>query len=225
LTGQDVVKSKILEQRSFLEQAGTDDLVMVFIAGHGVLDSDFDYYFATNNMDFNNPQISGVQYSELESLLDGLKAIRKILFMDTCHSGELDKDEVEEDMALIESTDDVTFRAVGTAVKSKEGMGAYNTSELMKSLFTDLRRGTGATVVSSAGGAEYAMESDEWHNGLFTYCLLNGLKGDLADLNDDNAVSLSEIQQYVIESVSILSKGKQVPTSRMENMVMDYRLW
>lgn len=225
VTGTDVVKANVLKQRSFLEQAGTDDLVMIFIAGHGVLDSEFDYYFATNDMDFGNPSLKGIQYSELESLLDGLKAIRKLLFMDTCHSGELDKDEIVEDLAMTETTEDVVFRNVGVGVKNKETMGAYNTSELMKSLFTDLRRGTGATVISSAGGVEFAMESDEWKNGLFTYCLLNGLKGDLADYNDDNAISISELQKYVISTVSKLSKGKQIPTSRLINLTMDYRLW
>ena len=145
--------------------------------------------------------------------------------MDTCHSGELDKDEVEEDLAMEVTTEDVVFRAVGVGVRQKEGLGAYNTSTLMKELFTDLRRGTGATVISSAGGVEFAMESDKWKNGLFTYCLINGLKSDIADANEDGKIQLSELQNYVIKSVSLLSKGKQVPTSRMENLVTDYRLW
>jgi len=225
LIGKEVTRDNILKQKAFLEEAGINDVVLVFIAGHGVLDGNFDYFFATSDMDFNAPSKAGISYAQIESLLDGLTSIKKLLFMDTCHSGELDKDEVEEDMAMEVTSEDVVFRAVGVGVRTKEGIGSYNTSTLMKELFTDLRRGTGATVISSAGGAEFAMESDKWKNGLFTYCLINGLKSDAADVNDDRKIQLSELQNYVIKSVSLLSKGKQVPTSRMENLESDYRLW
>jgi hypothetical protein len=95
----------------------------------------------------------------------------------------------------------------------------------MAELFTDLRKGTGATVISSAGGAEFAMESNEWKNGLFTYCLLNGLKNKKADLNRNGEIVLSELQIYLRNEVLKISKGQQQPTSRMENPAMDYRWW
>jgi uncharacterized caspase-like protein len=72
---------------------------------------------------------------------------------------------------------------------------------------------------------EYAMESDKWKNGLFTYCLLNGLTTKAADLNQDGEIMLSEIQQYVQNQVSELSGGMQKPTSRIENIEMDFRVW
>ena len=100
-----------------------------------------------------------------------------------------------------------------------------NTSELSKALFTDLRRGTGATVISSAGGKEYAMESDAWKNGLFTYCLIHGLKDSAADTNKDGKIVLSELQQYLREEVTNLSNGAQKPTSRIENLSMDFKIW
>lgn len=225
LVDEDVTKSNILALRSFVEQAGIHDVVMVFVAGHGLLDKNFDYYFATHDIDFDEPEGRGVEYSQLEGLLDGIKALKKILIMDTCHSGEVDKDEVEEDKTENTESGAIVFRAVGTGIKKKEGMGAHNTSELMKELFTDLRRGTGATVISSAGGAEYAMESAEWKNGLFTYCLLSSLKEQHSDLDNNGNVHLSELQEYVTGTVKQLSQGKQVPTCRMENLSLDYHVW
>jgi hypothetical protein len=95
----------------------------------------------------------------------------------------------------------------------------------MKELFADLRRGSGATVISSAGGAEYAIEGAEWNNGVFTFCLINGLREMKADLNKDGAVSLSEIEEYLQVKVPELTQGKQKPTSRAENLSSDFRVW
>ena len=162
-------------------------------------------------------------YEDLESLLDGIKAKKKILIMDTCHSGEVEKDEVffaeEEDVEI----NDVSFRSAGAAVA--ETNASASPSKAMNELFNDLRRGTGATVISSAGGAEFALESDEWKNGLFSYCLLSGLKEGYADLNKDGEIYLTELQTYTIEKVKALSHGKQVPNSRLQNLALDFRIW
>jgi WD40 repeat protein len=225
LTDEQVTASKLNDLRAFFEGAGRDDVVMLFVAGHGLLDANLDYYFGTYDMDFNNPAGKGIIYDDIESLFDGLNSLKKILFMDTCFSGEVDKDEME--LAQNTSTEfgDVTFRAAGAGVRMKEAFGMNNTSELMKELFTDIRKGTGSTVISSAGGAEFAMEGDQWKNGLFTFCVLNGINKKAADTNKDGIIMLSELQDYVRTNVSNLSNGKQSPTSRIQNISMDFRVW
>ncbi|MFK8038493.1 MAG: caspase family protein, partial [Crocinitomicaceae bacterium] len=180
-------------------------------------------YFATYGMDFSNPAEKGLAYEDLESLMDGIAPLKKTLIVDACHSGEIDKDELALVASSTQETGDIQFRSVGTSVAPKLGM--ENTSELAKSLFSDLRKGTGATVISSSGGMEFAMESDEWKNGLFTYCLINGIKSAKADLNKDGEIWLSELQNYVSKQVTELSKGKQQPTSRIENQTVDFRVW
>ena len=54
---------------------------MLFIAGHGVLDAELDYFFATYNMNCTKPQERGIAYEDLEGLLDGIKPIKKMLFI------------------------------------------------------------------------------------------------------------------------------------------------
>ena len=218
-------KENIIKMKAFIEKAGRNDVVMVFIAGHGLLDEKLDYYYATFDIDFNNPSQRGLLYSDLEELLDGITALKKLLFMDTCHSGEVDKDEVESDKKEKKVSEDVQFRAVGQGIRKKQGEGLQSTSELVKEFFTDLRRGTGSTVISSAGGVELAMESDLWKNGLFTYCFLNGLSTQEADTNKDGVIYLSELQKYLLMEVTKRSGGKQQPTSRMENITLDYPIW
>jgi WD40 repeat protein len=225
LTDEEVTKINIKALTEFVRHAQPEDAVIIFVAGHGLLDSNLDYYYATHNVDFNDPSQEGVSYELLESLLSITKAYEKLLIMDTCHSGELDKEEVEEGKNADVNLGEVEFRAVGVSVREKEGFGMENTKELMDEMFTDVRKGTGATVISSAGGAEFAMESSEWKNGLFTYCLLEGLTSKAADANHDGEIKISELRDYVYAQVTKLSNGKQKPTARSENLSVDYRIW
>ncbi|HLP12475.1 MAG TPA: caspase family protein [Flavobacteriales bacterium] len=224
LTNESVTKENIGKLKEVLQKAKRDDVVIITVAGHGVLDKDFNYYLATYDMDFNNPAERGLPYEELEALVDGIAPLKKVIFIDACHSGEVDKEEVEQLAMANTNAGEIKFRATGVGIQ-KKNLGLKSTSELMSEMFTDLRKGTGATVISSAGGVEYAMESDQWKNGLFTYCLLHGLKDKAADANNDGQIMLSELQQYLRTEVTRLSKGAQQPTSRIENLSMDFRVW
>jgi WD40 repeat protein len=225
LTDAEVTKKNLQTVKDFLAKAEVNDIVMVFIAGHGVLDKDFNYFYAPHLMDFMNPAKEGISYESLEGLISQIKAIRKILIMDTCHSGEVDKEEVTGSTAAAPiEKGEVEFRGAGDAVEYKDAQSA-GASKMMKELFTDLRKGTGATAISSAGGTELAMESDAWKNGLFTYCLLSGLKEKTADKNQDGQITLSELQAYLVTAVTEKSQGRQVPTTRVENFMLDYSIW
>ena len=226
IVNEQATDANILSMRSFIGQAGVDDVVMIFIAGHGVLDANYTYYFATHNMDFNNPSSGGLSYEQIQALIDGIKCRNKLLMMDTCHSGELDEEDVEEAEQSISSVGSVAFRSTGSLIKLKENsFGLENTLELSKALFGDMRKGTGATVVSAAGGTEFAAEGVNSDNGLFTSCLIQGFQTRRADLNRDRDYTVSEIRQYVGEQVILLSNGKQVPTSREENIKNDFRIY
>ena len=226
LVNHEVTRETIFGLKGFLSQAKANDVVVMFIAGHGVLDVSLDYFFCTHDMDFMNPSANGVSYAELEKLFDGIKAIRKLLIMDTCHSGELFKDEVEEvENEETESVEDVVFRNSNATTTVRERQGLKKTNEAVKEMFNNLNRGTGTTVISSAGGVEYAMESESWKNGLFTFCLLEGISSMKADENEDGKVMLSELQSYVQDKVHEMSGGKQKPTSRFENISLDYQIW
>lgn len=228
LLNEEVSEEKVRALKQTLMKTTTNDIVIVFFAGHGVLDDKLDYYLATHEMDFENPSEKGLAYEDLEALLDGIPARQKLLLIDACHSGEIDK----EDVALAETTqnfstsDKVVANRGSVVVKSKsQKVGLENSFELMKLLFADLRRGTGAMVISSASGMEYAYEGSDWKNGVFTYALLNGLKSRTADINNDGTIKVSEIREYVIEKVQELTDGKQNPTSRKVNLEFDFQVW
>lgn len=218
LYNRSFTSDSVAELKSFFAAAGVNDLVMVFFAGHGYLDSDMSYYFPTYYTDFTDPKINSVSYNLFEELFNEMKPIRKLMFIDACFSGEVDMDEIKT--RTNNGTESDSSRAASANLFSQS-----SALEMSKAIFSDLRQNSGVTVISSAGGTEAAYEDEKWNNGLFTYCLLNGMKNYKADLNSDKKVTLNELQKYVSEEVKILSEGKQTPTYRVENAVLDYELW
>ena len=217
LINENVTKENIQELTQFFSSCTHEDFAIVFVAGHGVLNVDYDYFYGAYDMDFDEPEKRGIPYSQISSLLDRVKAYQKLLIMDTCHTGELDEDDIEEGQDPEIEEGDVQFRGVASNIRKKEGIGLDNSRKYAEGLFSDISKGTGATVISSAGGAEYAMESDQWKNGLFTYVFIKGLSEKV-----EGDVYLSEIKAYVNKQVRELSNEKQIPTAREENINMDY---
>jgi WD40 repeat protein len=238
LTDERATREGIRQAREWLKQARANDLVLVFAAGHGMTDDRQNYYFGTYDVDKENPSVNGLPYEDFEGLLDGIAALKKVLLIDTCFSGEIEKDEP----TVVAPADTggagtVSVRAFkpargseGTADDSApratgERTGNVDVVRFQQELFADLRRGTGAVVISSASGSEYALEGPQWSNGVFTYALLNGLKNGRADANKDARVTVSELQVYVLEEVRKLTTGGQNPTVRRENLDYDFAVF
>ncbi len=218
LYNQSFAEDTVKNLKNFFSAAGVNDLVMVFYAGHGYLDTDMSYYFPTYFTDFSDPKINSVAYNSFEKLFKEMKPIRKLMFIDACFSGEVDTEEIKTDGKKKGGKDSTRAGSLTLFTQS-------TALEMSKAIFSDLRQNSGATVISSAGGTEAAYEDEKWNNGLFTYCLINGLKNLKADSNNDKKITLSELQKYVAEEVNRLSDGKQTPTFRVENTVLDYELW
>lgn len=227
-------KENFLKFREKLLKTEINDQVVVFVSGHGLLDRNMDFYFAAFDIDFNQPEARGISFDDLEDLLDSIPARRKLLMMDACHSGEVDKEEGQDLIAASGvKAADITFRGAvreynfkgvnGNA--SQSGVNLETSFDLMQELFTGLDKGTGTVVISAAAGKGYAMESKQWNNGVFTYTIINGLKNKAADKNNDKKVSISELKDYSIRQVEELTAGKQKPTSRREAIATDWTIW
>ncbi len=224
LLNEKATKENIIALHDRLMKTGVDDKVIVSFNGHGLLSDSLDWYFATWDIDFKKPEDRGLSYSTMESILAGIPARQKLLLMDACHSGEVDK---ESDITFANKETVMEANVVTTArgfKKSESKVGLQTSFELMQDMFANLNNGNGTTVLSAAGGKEYALESDQWKNGVFTYSLLNALKDPGTDENGDKKISVKELKTAVFDAVKKLTGGRQKPTSRVE-ILDDWNIW
>ncbi len=224
-TNADATRENILKIKAELNHALPDDQVLLFVAGHGLLDERLEWYFATQDIDFSHPSLRGVSYGEIENLLDGIAPRRKLLLVDACHSGEVDQNGVSAGTQSTATTfeKNVKSRAFKSSQRAKISPGG--SFQLMQDLFANFQHGCGAYVISSASGSEFAFESSDWKNGIFTYSLLEGLRTGKADSNNNGDIVVSEIRDYVIDMTRKLTQGRQNPTVRRDFVEYDFPIW
>jgi WD40 repeat protein len=217
LFNERVTVSNVKALKQKLQQTSVNDKVIVSYSGHGVLDKEYDYFLSTYNINFDRPGEKGLHYDELENLLDGIPARRKLLLIDACHSGELDKEEMAQ---LSASSDTLAILGVKGGKPRRTGttsVGMKNSFELMQSLFVNVGKSTGATIISAAAGTQFALERGDLKNGVFTYSILEAI-------DKDPNIRISDLKKIVGERVERLTNGLQKPTSRNETITSDWNL-
>jgi WD40 repeat protein len=215
LFNENVTLSNVKSLKQKLQQTTVNDKVIIAYSGHGLLSKDFDYYLSTYSINFDKPEENGLSYDELENLLDSIPARKKLMLIDACHSGEVDK----EDLVALNATSDSLIKGIKPVAYKKDGqLGLKNSFELMQSLFVNVGKSTGATIISAAAGTQFALERSDLKNGVFTYSILEAMK-------DHPQIKLSELKNIVGKRVEELTKGLQKPTSRNETIAVDWNVW
>lgn len=221
LTDESVTREALASIRSFLAEAKPQDLALLFAAGHGLLDKDYRYFFATWEMDFENPGTAGgLEFEEIESVLGDCRALRKLGLIDSCHAGELDEDSRLELDELL-ARNGVRSAGVIAPPPAKEGEGprvSQRDRQVISGLFADLRRGSGATIIGASGGAEFALEAEELGNGVFTHLALRCVRDKEGDRDGDGRIDVRELRSFVETMASEMTGGMQNPSSRRFNL-------
>lgn len=211
--------------KTFLQKAKINDQIVFYISSHGLLDDSLNYYLALPKSQFDHPKNGSWAYEDIEQLLDGLPCRNRLLLLDACHSGEVDKEVETEKKSVSSFAQNILKRSKSGSTQIRPKTGLNNSFAYMKALFSDLEQQTGVTVISAAGGFELAYESDEWGNGLFTYALLEGLKSKQADLNGNGEIPILELRDFLSQRVLELSQGQQQPTARQSNVFNNFILY
>lgn len=165
--------------------AELSDVVYIFFAGHGVVENEQDGYLLAYDSDPQNLYATALSVVELNKIVaDRLKARMIILIADACHSGNLG------------------WASRGT---DKEVLINRYLDEMGKT-------GTGVVKLLASRANERSFEDERWGggHGVFTYFLLEGLKGK-ADLDKDSVVRASELIDFLSEVVPEQTQALQHP--------------
>jgi len=167
-----------------LQRAKPDDVVLVFLAGHGVAWNNAFYYpteewDGTDVADPAQRALQAVSSDELESWLIAAHANKQVIVIDTCEAGLASK----------------SFLA-----------GRSATPELQKSL-DRISDNAGVYVLMGAAASKSSYEVPEYGHGLLTYALLEGITGAGMPLRENRFVDVVPLMSYVQDEVPVLAKG------------------
>lgn len=157
------------------------DTLLVFLAGHGtIIDNRFHFLPYGSEGESSEKALSS---QELGQILALLPATRQVLFLDTCHAGASAKDLadllVEKDPSLL---------------SSQKGSQLIRDQKI-------LARQAGTFLIAGSTPSATAAEIPELGHGLFTYAVLNGLKGE----GSEQEITVNELLRYLNEKVPELS--------------------
>jgi len=174
----------------FLKKAIEEDIVYIYFSGHGSPEPDNrdNLYLLPYDTDPARIASTAFPMRDVEAALaHHIKARRVLVFADACHSGGVGGD----------------FGTKGIVVQG-------NTINKYLKALSESR--IGRVIITASEAHELSREGEKWGggHGVFTYYLLQGLKGE-ADTNQDQIVTLGEVLIYTDERVRRDTNSGQHP--------------
>lgn len=143
------------------------DRVLIFFSGHGTKSASGELYLCPKDFAPQNAEETGISVAWLRDLLVQCPAASKVLVIDSCHAGNQ--------------------------------KFAYADAEPAADLVEGFKRAAAAedvVTLASCDGAQVSFVSDNLQQSVFTYHVVEGLKGH-ADRDLDGLVDVDELYSYV----------------------------
>ncbi len=196
LLDQDATLTKI---RSALgtglkNKAAKDDMVLIYFAGHGATERDtqspdgdgLEKYLLPVDADLKDLYATALPMGELSRIFNRIRSERLIYIADSCYSG----------------------------ASGGRTIGVSGTRASLSDAFMDrIAGGKGRVIITASGANEVSVENDELEHGVFTYFLIEGLKGP-ADTDKDGIVTVDEAYNYVSRRVPQATSQEQNPVKK-----------
>ena len=168
--------------------AKKDDTVLIFFAGHGAPEVDqrgverdgLAKYLIPADADPDDLYSTALPMDEMQTIFSRVEAERMVVFLDACYSG-----------------------AAGGRTFSSKRTRATNLDD---QFLERLTRSKGRAIITASRTSEVSVELVELGHGIFTYYLVEGLKG-AADLNKDGIVTVQELYEYLEQQVATKSRS------------------
>lgn len=158
-------KTNITAELKALKNTGPQDVVLIYLAGHGENISD-KWYFIPHELAYpereEEVKSSGISSDELSGFIRGIKAQKVLVMIDSCKAG-----------------------AMLIAMRGFEDRKALS----------QLSRSAGVHVIAASTKDQYAAEVKELGHGVFTYTLLEGLKGQAS--SGDKTITVRKLMTHV----------------------------
>ena len=182
--------------------AAKGDTVLVFFAGHGAPEVDprgverdgLAKYLIPSDADPEDLYATALSMDEIQTIFSRIEADLIVVFVDACYSG-----------------------AAGGRTFASRRMQT-RTLAVDERFLERLTGGKGRAIITASRPSEVSIELNDLQHGLFTYYVVEGLKG-AGDLDRDGIVTLQELYTYVEREVSRKSRavgGNQHPVLKGE---------
>ncbi|HEX4946702.1 MAG TPA: caspase family protein [Blastocatellia bacterium] len=192
LVDDQATKANIEAALEKLKQSKPDDYFVVFIAAHGVIwkergaAEEYPYFLVYDtNPDPTQLAKTSLRMESFKRAVNSIPAKKGLVISDTCHSGGV----------MLESG------SRGLAVTQRANNQWLDTLK-------EIPRGIG--YLSAADQNESSLERDDLGHGVFTYCLLEAVRGN-ADFDGDGKVTFEELRTYVRDEVPKMTDNRQHP--------------
>ncbi|MBI4409514.1 MAG: caspase family protein [Gemmatimonadetes bacterium] len=182
------------------QKAAPEDMVIIYYAGHGApeqdaanLDGDgLEKYLLSWEADPENLYGSAFSMNEIANIFSRIQSERVVFIADACYSG-----------------------ASGGRTVFSSGMRLRG-NEIKDNFLARLSgSGKGRVILSASSANEPSQERSDLGHGVFTYYLLEGLKG-AADGNRDGVITVDEVYEYVADKVPAETGQTQHPVRKGE---------
>ena len=175
-------------------KASKEDMVILYFAGHGATERDvmspdgdgLEKYLLPFDADPKDLYASALPMREVSHIFQRIRSERLIFLVDACYSGA----------------------SGGRTIASSK----YR-SNISDAFLDRITSGRGTIILTASAANEVSAESDEYRHGIFTYFMLQGLRGD-ADADKDGVITVDEAFGYVSRRVPQATGQEQHPMKK-----------
>jgi formylglycine-generating enzyme required for sulfatase activity len=149
-----------------------DDLVLLYFSGHGVIDDNGEFYFASRTTCKDDGKLrptTAVAARSVQGWMEQSRSQRQVIILDSCFSG-----------------------AFAKGVKAKNS-GSVNVEQFLG--------GKGRAILTASTSTQYALAQDGMELSVYTHYLVEGIRTGGADLDDDGWISVEELHDYTRDKV------------------------
>ncbi|MGC1932213.1 MAG: tetratricopeptide repeat protein, partial [Candidatus Nitrosopolaris sp.] len=171
-----------------------DDILLFYYSGHGVPDVDGDVYIASSDTDPEEPYRRGFPIEKLTKMMQRSISTRVVVILDCCYSGS----------AKICKGNEQDAAKIGTTIIDEKSRKL---------------RGQGKYILSASQALQDAYALTTGEHSVFTYYLLEGLKGDTESIDSEGNVTPQSLGKYVYRAIMSLpldKRPRQTPITRAE---------